>query len=292
MTAEHNTDLDADALAALERTAISHRYSEARSSGPANAPHRYDFTALSTARTCPRRYVLEHGLGLPAELGMVSTDERGDSQPFGDPADRLPNPVRVGTLFHLIVEQYWPTTEPISTWKRRAAAVADARGWADCIPRVETLIDAFADNPVADWQIEPAHVEANFEFDIDGRTVTGAIDAIPVTNDGRAVVLDYKTGQQDPADEQLLVYLLAAHRDESLDPPAPPVDAAFLRATGDSFELDALEVRDLEATLATAEDTLEEWIQTADTASYTEPRPGDHCTVCPYRGVCEDAGNR
>jgi hypothetical protein len=285
MTTEAN--IDPKTLAALEETAIQYRYSDSQDTYLTRAPRRYNYTALSTAKTCPRRYVLEYVLDLPSDIGTSTVPS--DGQPVASMPDQPSQSIRVGTLFHTVVEQCWPAGLPASVWKSHGAAHAAALGWDDCRERVETLIDAFFESPVADWEITPAQVEVRFDFDVDGRTVSGAIDAIPVRNNGQAVILDYITGQTTPSKEQLMIYLLAAHRDDELSLPAPLSDAAFLRADGDEFTLDPLSVRDLESALTAASEVVHEWITTAGKASYGDPVPGDWCTGCPYRAVCDAA---
>jgi len=289
MTQNSDSEIDPDTLAELERAAIKARYSAEKGTGPPRAPRRYDFTALSTAKQCPRRYVLEHAVGLPPDVGVSAGAETDAESEAPLIPDELPQSVRVGTLFHTVVEQCWPADRPRSEWKRYAAALATARDWDDCNARVEALIDAFLDSPVADWDITAARVEPRFEFDVDGRTITGAIDAIPVRDNGQAVVLDYKTGESNPAEEQLLIYLLAAYRDDDLDLPASPADAAFLKAHGDQFEIEPLTIRDKDAALEKAAEVAQEWIELADTASYADPAPGDQCSRCPYQSMCDAA---
>lgn len=287
MTPDHDDTIDPDTLAALEQTAIDALHSDDPASAPPKAPRRFDFTALSTAQECPRRYILEHVLGLPHEIGAPTDSKPDETSNATSAADDLPEPIRVGTLFHTVVERYWPTDQPPSAWKDHAAKLAAARSWDDCENRVEELIDAFFESPVAEWSIQSNHLEVRFEFEIEGRPITGTIDAIPIRPDGQAVILDHKTGRSDPVEEQLLLYLLAAHRDEDIDLPTLPTAAVFLKADGNTFEIEPLEIRDLDATLQKAARMAWKWIQQADTASYDDPLPGIHCSRCPYQRVCD-----
>jgi ATP-dependent exoDNAse (exonuclease V) beta subunit len=275
-----------DVLRRLETAAAEQLYSSAPTAAPP-ATRRYDFTALKDATTCPRQYVLKHAVGLPDELGAVTATVADTS---GEPlADTTPKPARVGSLFHIVVEHCWPTGASPTAWKDHASRVAAAKGWTDCVPTVEDLIDAFFESPVSDWTIDASRVEVPFEFTLKNHTITGLIDSIPVAPDGESVIIDYKTGLREPAPEQLLVYLLATHRDTQLGLEPQPTEAAFLRVGDDGFVLDPLDIDDLDATLDRAEAAVDEWVRTAEAASYDDPEPGGWCRSCAYRHVCDAA---
>jgi RecB family exonuclease len=180
-------------------------------------------------------------------------------------------------------------TDP-AVWKDHAARLAAAHQWPDTLERVERLIDAFLRSPVSEWDIDQARVEVPFSISCEGRQVTGLIDALPTHPDGAPLVLDYKTGTTAPDQTQLLIYLLATHRDEGIPADAPAVEAAFLRVDKrDEFYLDRLDVSDLDATLGEAEERLTEWVQVAEMARYNAPEPGPHCECCGYQDVCDAA---
>ena len=280
-----------DALKTIELTAIDHLTADDSTPTPPAAARRYDFTALSTAATCPREYVFEHVLGLPGDLAPAGDAAAGPAGTPGhvtDPAQA----VREGQLFHTVVEQCWPSDAPKSAWKDRAAAMASTRGWHDALPRVETLVDAFFRSPASDWDVDSSRVEVPFSFTFEGREITGIIDALPRRPDAGPLVLDHKTGRHEPAEEQLLIYLLATHHDEDLPVDHSPTDAAFLRAEGREFRLDRLDITDIDETLARAREILREWIEVADTARADSPNSGSHCSSCSYHKMCDAADTR
>lgn len=280
-----------DTLKTLEQTAIDHLTADDSTPIPPAAARRYDFTALSTAATCPREYVLEHVLGLPGDLAPAGDAAAGPAETSGrvtDPAQA----VREGQLFHTVVEQCWPSDIRKNAWKDCAASMASTRGWHDALPRVETLVDAFFRSPASGWDVDSSRVEVPFSFTFEGREITGIIDALPRRPDAGPLVLDHKTGRHEPAEEQLLIYLLATHRDEDLPVDHSPTDAAFLRAEGREFRLDRLDIIDIDETLARAREILREWIEAADAARADAPNPGSHCGSCSYREVCDAADTR
>lgn len=285
------TDNTNDTLKTLEQTAVDHLTADDSAPTPPAAARRYDFTALSTAATCPRKYVFEHVHGLPGDLAPAGDAAVGPAEAPGrvtDPAQA----VREGQLFHTVVEQCWPSNAPKTDWKDRAAALASTRGWYDALPRVETLVDAFFRSPTSRWDVDSSRVEVPFSFTFEGREITGIIDALPRRPDAGPLVLDHKTGRHEPAEEQLLIYLLATYCDEDLPVDHAPTDAAFLRAEGREFRLDRLDITDIDETLARAQEVLREWIKAADAARADTPNPGSHCSSCSYRDVCDAAETR
>lgn len=277
-----------DTLNTLEQTAIDHLTADDSTTTSPAAARRYDFTALSTAATCPREYVFEHVLGLPGDLAPAGDAAAGPAENPGrvtDPAQA----VREGQLFHTVVEQCWPSDSPKSDWKDRAAALAGTRGWHDALPRVEALVDAFFRSPASSWAVDSSRVEVPFSFTFEGREITGIIDALPRRPEAGPLVLDHKTGRHEPAEEQLLIYLLATHHDEDLPVDPRPTEAAFLRAEGREFRLDWLDITDIDEALTRAQELLREWVEAADTARADAPNPGSHCSSCSYRKVCDAA---
>jgi CRISPR/Cas system-associated exonuclease Cas4 (RecB family) len=277
-----------DALTTLEETIVTTLTDEEDTQTPL-AMRRYDYTALSTARTCPRKYVLEHVLDLPEHVvSHPPTDV--DSQSDTGPGTTAPSTaIREGQLFHLVAEHHWPATREPSRWHAYAAQVAESQGWQRARERVEALIEAFLDSEVGTWTVDRDRVEVPFSFEFQDVEVTGLIDALPTTNDGDVVVLDYKTGQAPDGHEQLLIYLLATRLDDDLPLDHPPTDAMFVIVDEYEVSVERLNIADMEATLDQARTVLRNWIQTAKDAQYDDPRPGSHCSQCPYRGICAAA---
>lgn len=278
-----------DALETLEQTAIDHLTADDSTSTQPPAARRYDFTALSTAATCPRKYVFEHVLGLPGSL--VSADDDAGDRPAEGPrsATDPARAVREGQLFHAVVEQCWPSDIHKTEWKDRAALIASTRGWHDALPRVEALVDAFFRSPASGWDVDSSRVEVPFSFTFEGREITGIIDALPRRPDAGPLVLDHKTGRHEPSEEQLLIYLLATHRDEDLPMDPCPTEAAFLRAEGGDLRLDRLDITGVDEALDQAQEILGKWVEAADSACADAPNPGSHCSSCSYREVCDAA---
>jgi superfamily I DNA/RNA helicase/RecB family exonuclease len=129
---------------------------------------------------------------------------------------------------------------------------------------------------------EVLHTEESFQVQIGSATVVGRIDRVDRLGDGHVVITDYKTGKprsQEDADEslQLSIYALAAREKwgyqadrlifYNLQENVPVVS---LRSPIQLEEAKA-QIEEVAADIAAGE---------------FEPKPGFHCSFCPYRNLC------
>jgi RecB family exonuclease len=132
---------------------------------------------------------------------------------------------------------------------------------------------------------EPAevlHTEEWFEVRFGATTVTGRIDRIDRTCDGRIVITDYKSGRaktQDDAEKslQLAIYALAARERWGYE-----ADRLVFYNLGENSEVST---RPTEAALAKARLQVQEAAANIAAGKF-EPKPGFHCSFCAYRNLC------
>jgi DNA helicase II / ATP-dependent DNA helicase PcrA len=151
--------------------------------------------------------------------------------------------------------------------------------------RVERLRDAFLTSRFAD--MVPLYAERPFLLHVDGSVVSGRIDAVFGTPDGRWEVVDYKTGRMPAKDDplaslQLDVYALACTELWGKRPEDVTLTYVYLSSgqevsspAGDPV---ATRARVAEALRGIAEGRF-------------DPTPGPYCTWCDFLPFC-DAGRR
>jgi DNA helicase-2/ATP-dependent DNA helicase PcrA len=129
---------------------------------------------------------------------------------------------------------------------------------------------------------EVAHVEEWFDVRVGGTLITGRIDRMDRSPDGRIVITDYKTGKprsQEDADEslQLSIYALAAREKWGYQ-----IDRlAFYNLDGNSSMVTVRsDLQLLEARLKV--ESVAEQIASGDFRA----KPGFHCSFCAYRNLC------
>jgi ATP-dependent helicase/nuclease subunit A len=168
------------------------------------------YTALSLFERCSYRYYAERVVGLrpadasgrvPGQTGLAATE-------IGDAAHRLLEQID-------LAEPAPPDLEQVRAWY---PAVSDEE-----LERIGALVSAYCDSElahqIASWP--GAAVERPFAFEHDGVLLHGRLDVLH-QQDGRAVVVDYKTNvlKETSPDEvveheyrvQRLVYALACFR--------------------------------------------------------------------------------
>lgn len=129
---------------------------------------------------------------------------------------------------------------------------------------------------LAGWTIE--RVEAPFSLQYGDVVVSGYVDLIARDAAGRAMLVDYKTGETKASEYalQLGIYRDAVERAYHM-----PSAACFIgRFSDDGFALEALEVPapdDVRARIAAVASGLRE--------RDTTPRPGRWCYTCAYRAA-------
>jgi probable DNA repair protein len=201
-------------------------------------------SALQRQSLCPFRAFAQHRLRAePLERPVPGIDARTR-----------------GSFIHRALDSLWTrlrdqaTLLRQSTQERRAlveAAVAAARaavfGHADRWPerlvdlectRLETLLDRWLEVESQRSAFRVVGVEQRQEWSQAGLTFTLRIDRIDQLDDGRIVLLDYKTGDADandwlgdrPQEPQMLLYATA------LNPAPAAVSFALLNTEGCSFD--------------------------------------------------------
>lgn len=134
---------------------------------------------------------------------------------------------------------------------------------------------------------QPVALEKNFTMKIDGVTLTGKIDRIERTDEGRIAIVDYKTGEpQDQKavdkDEQLTIYALAA--EEALGIKPESLSLYFLEKGGGRVE-----TKRNEKQLAKAKEKLAKQIDRLRRSGF-EATPNEfRCRYCEYNKLCPKA---
>ncbi len=126
------------------------------------------------------------------------------------------------------------------------------------------------------------HTEEWFEVKVDSTSVVGRIDRIDRMADGRAGIVDYKTGKardQKDADQslQLSIYAIAAREKWGYD-----IGSLVFYNVEDNVPV---------VTIRTPDQLLEAHQKVTDVAHAIAkgkfaPKPGFHCSFCAYSGVC------
>lgn len=188
---------------------------------------------------------------LPSSLSATALTRLHDdpdalARELARPMPRPPShQARFGTDFHAWVEARFgqqALIEPDELWGRADAGIDDAG-------ELQDVIGSFESGPFADRA--PHSVEAPFALVLAGQVVRGRIDAIYREDDGRFLIVDWKTGRSGAADPlQLAIYRLAWAEIQGV--PLASVRAAFHYVrTGRTVEPGALPGRaELEALVA------------------------------------------
>lgn len=126
------------------------------------------------------------------------------------------------------------------------------------------------------------HTEEPFEIPVGRTTVVGRIDRIDEIGDKRVTITDYKTGKpqsQDDADEslQLSIYALAAREKWGYQADR----LVFYNVQENTPVVSFRSPVQLEEAKAQIEE-----VAANIAAGEFEPKPGFHCSFCPYRNLC------
>ncbi len=149
--------------------------------------------------------------------------------------------------------------------------------------RIERLRDAFLASRFAD--VVPLYAERPFVLSVQGGVVSGRIDAVYGTPDGRWEVVDYKTGRKPAADDplaglQLDLYALACVEVFGKEPRDLTLTYLYLSSAEEV-------TRPADDPAETRERVRAALLGIAEGAF--EPTPGRHCRWCDFLAFC-DAG--
>ena len=130
----------------------------------------------------------------------------------------------------------------------------------------------------------PIAIEKGFSFLLDGETITGRIDRVDQSYDGKVELIDYKTGSPKDAKtlkkedrQQLLLYQLAWEAAQKT--PVARLSYHYLsNNSAVSFEASEADKQGLRKSLSTTIKAIKQ--------SAFEATPGYHCNQCDFRKIC------
>ena len=164
-----------------------------------------------------RRMEFERAMGLPAIDSPTGLMHREDTaaREFGH-SWHSPDAKNTGILVHRVLERWNFAGDDLDAALNLAAADLRPDERAGALPRARKLLAAFLDTPDA-REIAASTVlgrEIPFAMPLaDGRCITGAIDVLFESKDGRLHIRDYKTGRENKKYEtQQGVYLAAVRK--------------------------------------------------------------------------------
>ncbi|TAM59332.1 PD-(D/E)XK nuclease family protein, partial [bacterium] len=226
------------------------------------------FTALDAYATCPLRYSYEEVLRLPGLARSAVSGAHDDV-----------NAAEYGTLIHVTLERY--NLAQLDGGKGDLPAALESsleelglrgRLGAERLAAARAALAAYRRHPIAQAQVLGAEVP--FSLELGGVTLAGAIDLVAELN-GRALVIDYKTGGGDLEHYglQLAIYREAAARLFGRRPWETLLllirDGTVREVHPSEAEADAAQrVREIAGLIARNE---------------YPARPGPACATCPYR---------
>jgi ATP-dependent helicase/nuclease subunit A len=187
---------------------------------PVHDVRRLSYSALALFERCSYRYFAERVLGLPP----VAARPAGEADPNEVPTGLAGT--EIGDAVHRLLESI-PLSAPVAP--SRPELDATVRAWYpsaadDELDRIAGLVDAYCASELARRLavLEGARPERPFAFEHDAVLLHGRLDVL-WREEGRALVVDYKSNVLDGADPdeivsaeyglQRLVYALACLRD-------------------------------------------------------------------------------
>jgi ATP-dependent exoDNAse (exonuclease V) beta subunit len=244
------------------------------------APARLSYTAVAAFEQCAARFQAERVLGMRSPGGLAAAPSK-----------------QLGLAVHRVLETYGES-DPVDP-DRMSAIARYYRLDAGLESRLQKAVEAYRSSSVAERVRGCALVrrEAPFavrlESDAGGFVLGGNIDVYAVS-DNRALIVDYKTGDADIDDTELLgryelqaaCYALAAladGRDEVsvvfVRPEAPPADGDIKRV---SFSFNAAELEPFARRITDAHAAMGR-----NKYPYRESRAEPGCRDCPVpRSAC------
>ncbi|HJP66250.1 MAG TPA: ATP-dependent DNA helicase [Actinomycetota bacterium] len=195
------------------------------------------------------------------------------------PLPRFSGPAaRIGTQIHSWIERQ--SSGQASLLELDEAPDLTTEELAGEPGRAERLQRAFLDSRFAG--VIPLHAERPFLLQVGPFTISGRIDAIYGTPEGRWEIVDYKTGKPPRADDELAglqldLYALAATEVWGKDPADLTLTYLYLS----SAEEDSRPAGDLELVRKRVIESL-----TAMSEGRFEPTPGPQCRWCDFLSFC------
>ncbi|MWG34538.1 ATP-dependent helicase [Halomarina oriensis] len=238
---------------------------------------RHSYTSLDTLSRCERKHYLDHVLWAFDDPAGVDAGERTT----GGTSSDAPSVREIGVLFHETAERAAIRGAASPTeWIEIASQLAATRGLNHALDDAVDCIERYFECEASEWEVVAA--ERAFALELDGFAVTGVIDAVCRSPTGELVILDYKatTKKRSLAEDlQLPLYVLAC--EELFDEPIRQAGYAYVGEVGPAVETRSFTAEDVE----TSETRLVEQLRAADTSSFEEYTPGEHCRWCPHRSL-------
>jgi DNA helicase II / ATP-dependent DNA helicase PcrA len=229
---------------------------------------RLSASAVQTYQTCPLQFKLAREWRVPSEIGGA---------------------LQYGGAIHRVLKTYFDAVryqreipDIIAQFKEALIGIQDRYQYALYLAQGIQQLTDFLNNREGKTHPEVLHTEEWFEVRMGDVTLTGRIDRMDRTNDGRVVVTDYKTGKpraQDDADEslQLSIYALAVKDKWGYE---------VERLVFHNIEEDApVSTYRNAAQLDEARLVIEDVAQKISEGRF-EAKLGFHCTFCSYRSLC------
>ncbi|WP_104169970.1 ATP-dependent DNA helicase [Cryobacterium sp. M23] len=146
-----------------------------------DAPVRVSPSRMAAFETCPLHWV----------IGQVG----------GGTSNTAAN---LGTIIHKVMEDS-TTHSPDALWKGVEARWGELQFDADWQSRVQKVEARALTDRLASYLLDFEHgggsllsAEGTFQLDVDGAVLSGTVDRVERLGDGRAVIVDLKTGRGDP----------------------------------------------------------------------------------------------
>ncbi len=237
-----------------------------------NLNARLSATAVASYDLCPLQFKLEREWNIPR---------------------KAPAAIHYGAAMHLVLRAYYDSVrgerpladDALVEFFRANLAAAGIQDRYQFELYEQQGIAQLRDFLVAcrhDAAPEVLHTEESFQVQIGSATVAGRIDRVDRLDDGHVVITDYKTGKprsQEDADEslQLSIYALAARAKWGYQADR----LVFYNLEENSPVISHRSPIQLEEAKAKIEE-----VAANIAAGEFDPKPGFHCSFCPYRNLC------
>ncbi len=225
-------------------------------------------SAVQTYQTCPLQFKLSREWRVPSEIGAA---------------------LQYGGAIHRVLKNYFDavryqreTPDIVAQFKEALIGIPDRYQYDLYLTQGIQQLTDFLDHRRGKPQPQVLHTEEWFDVRMGEVTLTGRIDRMDRSGDGRVVVTDYKTGKpraQEDADDslQLSIYALAVKEKWGYDVQR----LVFHNIEEDAPVSTCRDVRQLEEARMVIEDVSQKIGE-----GRFEAKTGYHCTFCSYRSLC------